>query len=313
MEIIASSIGDFFSKNELMADYDVVVCSERVFVDDYAPKREAYLKRLQAVVNEDGSYDFDSMPDGYERPDESPYQHTVFIVIKLGQGEMNFAIWNCPMSIQIVSEENCMTAARDAMVAYINVKNFRYDDGIIQSYFTPESTASQQEMYAGFRALFSVRGFVRVPEDGIVFAMATKVENEDGEMFDYPFVSVVVDHNAVPDPQPFAGTHGATMAMNRQTTQTLSLVTYLWNDGGDFGWFSKSVMKAMLNMNKTFHFAVLSNIEDEDGIYDARTNKKYLPISDFDYVLVGAHYSQDWGGIEAWTLTFTRAEANKNG
>lgn len=315
MARIASSISEYIDENGLLEGYNVDVVSERVFLDDYAPKFDDYVAKVNAPENMDGSYDLDASEDGYENPDQMPYQHTVIIIIKLGQGEINFAVWNCPITLQVISEENSFEETKQALLSFIAAKNFRYENGIVQTYFTPEIVASQQEMYAGFRASITVRGSLRVPEDGIVFATNIMIKGSDGEMHDYPFINFSFDHSATPDPQPFAGTRGATMTKNRQTTQNISIATYLWNvplpedtssdeykDAFAINEFSQNVLLAMNSMNRTFHFCAVSNISDGNG--------GFLNIIDDDFVLVNAHYAQSWGDVEAWALSFARTNVD---
>lgn len=300
LSIIADGIAQSVSQMEEYGDYNVIVCSERIFLDDYAPKVEDYIARISVDIGADGSYDLGD--EGYEDPIQMPYQHTIFFVLKLGQGEINFAVFNCPISIQIVSEENSLDAARAMMMAFIRERNFRYIDGIVQSYFTPEVSSSDQEMYAGFRGLYSVRGSVKVPDDGIMFITNVMVKmEEDLEPFELPFLTATLDHSAQPDPQAFSGNSGMTMSINRMTTQAVSITTYLWNGEDGPGRFSKAVIGAMTNMNRKFRIICVSNVEDDHG--DA------IAVCDDTFILTNAHYSQEWGDIAPWSLTFAKSKA----
>ena len=296
--IIANGLNEVLLNMVGCEDYNVVICSERIFLDDYAPSVQDYIAKINSNRESQDSYVFDSLPDGYEKPIEMPYQHTIFFILKMGKGQINFAIWNCPITIEIVSEENSFEVARAMMEQFLREKNFIYENGIIQSYFTPEVSSSNQEMYAGFRALLSVSGYVRCPEENVVFVTNIKVGIDDGEVFDYPFLTVSFDHSAQPDPQAFSGNFGATSSINRMTTQSVSITGYLWNTDDQVGEFSSNVMGAMNNMNRVFRLILVSNIEDK--------NKTKLNVCDDHFILTGAHLSQEWGDLSPWTLTFAR-------
>jgi len=160
------------------------------------------------------------------------------------------------------------------------------------------------------------RGFVRVPEPNIMFATNVLIDMGNG-WENYPFINIAFDHAAQPDPQPFPEYHGATMSLNRMTTQAVSVTSYLWKNSGSasINAFCKAVMKAMNDMNKKFKLAVLSNIEadsnDEDydeAIQEPNGEKRYYPIMASYFVLTNAHYTQDWGDLNPWVLTFSRAK-----
>lgn len=322
MQIIAKQISLSAAGSDKYYDYNIVICSERIFLDDYAPKVDDYLKSLstpQIANNVDQSnpaYNMYATDEGYMTPMEMPYQRTIFFVLKMGQGQINPAVMNSPITIQCLSEENCLDAAREILLSFIQEHNYQYDDGIIQSYFTPTVSSAEQEMYSGFRALISASGNVRVPEDGVVFIpkIQLSVEMDGGvfsDWFDYPFINITFDHSAVPDPQPFAGNKGATIALNRQTSQSISVSTYLWQlDGTDDlsqkqTRFSKQVIEAFSNMNRKFKLAILSNIKSSEE----NAVNGYLPVFSGYFVLTNASYAQDWGDLSLWNLTFTRSDS----
>lgn len=267
--IIAKQIGEV--AETAATDYDIVVCPERIFMDDYLPKEEQYLATLGELL----SLDVDS-------PQDLPYQNTIFVVIKMGSGQANMGVSNYSCTLQVLSEANDFTAARQLLDSFIAKYNFEYIDGIVQSYFTPDMGGSQESVYTGFRALMSCRGNIRVPEEGVAF-IATVLASFDGyTFFPLPFLSVMYNHSCQPDPQAFAGTNGRTMALNRQSTQTMTFDMYLWNKGTSksttmtttpsdiretqdylLDEFSKCVIKAHSDMNKKFRLIVRSSIAQE--------------------------------------------------
>lgn len=317
LSIIAKQLQETIDSMEQYSDYHAVICTERIFLDDYAPKVADYIARINAVQNGD-AYDINSMPDGYEKPIEMPYQHTIFFILNMGQGQINFAVWNCPVTMQVVSEENSLEAGRDIITEFMKRVNFRFEQGIVQSYFTPAVSNTQQEMYAGFRGLMSVRGFVRCPEDGIVFITNVKVSVKDengtaSRYFDFPFVNINYDSSSIPDPQAYSGRYGSTDAENRSTTQSVSVSTYLWNqeiedpheniadmtDAELQNLFSRQIINSWSDMSRRYKLKIVTNIE---------SGGDYMPLYEGYFIWVRTSYVQDWGDVSVWSLSFSKAK-----
>lgn len=266
--IIAKQIGEV--AKTAATDYDIIVCPERIFMDDYLPEEERYLQ----AIGELPSLDVDS-------PRDLPYKNTIFVVIKMGSGQANMGVANYSCTLQVLSEADDFTAARQLLDSFIAEYNFEYIDGIVQSYFTPDMGGSQESVYTGFRALMSCRGNVRVPEEGVAFVTDILASFDGKLFFEIPFLNVMYNHSCQPDPQAFAGTNGRTMALNRQSTQTITLEAYLWNKGAerletshkydieDFAQtfdymldkFSASVIGAHSKMNAKFKLLVRTSIK----------------------------------------------------
>jgi hypothetical protein len=271
--IIAKQIGEV--AKTAATDYDVIVCPERIFMDDYLPEEERYLQ----TMGEMPSLDVDS-------PQELPYKNTIFVVIKMGSGQANMGVANYSCTLQVLSEADDFVAARQLLDSFIAEYNFEYIDGIVQSYFTPDMGGSQESVYTGFRALMSCRGNIRVPEEGVAFITDVLVSLDGRYFFELPFLNVMYNHACQPDPQAFAGTKGRTMALNRQSTQTITFDAYLWNKGVYDGtesdikttdwWldlFSKNIIEAHSDMNKKFCLMVRTPFKDMSGLESDGLNK----------------------------------------
>ena len=314
--IISNKMQEIIS--DIPGDYKSVICPERIFNSDYAPKVEDFIKKSNSnYVGE------------YEAPLEMPYPKTLFLVFKLGQGQTNMAVTNMPISIQCLSEENDLQIAREILNRYVEEVNFKYLNGIVQTYFTPEVLSSSEEVYTGFRALYSQRGYIRVPEEGIAFVTNIYIENSNGEYFNLPFIHESDNYSAQPDAISFSGYDGRTMALNRQSTSTITINTYLWNYTQEqidsvgeeqqrlfenINSFCKKVLKANRNMNQKFKIALVTNIvlNDEDIDSDTKyiiiNSEKRLLQSESWYVLYNRSHGQDWGNLEPYSLSFTEAK-----
>lgn len=270
--IIAKQIGEV--AKTAATDYDIIVCPERIFMDDYLPEEEKYLQ----TIGEMPSLDIGS-------PQELPYKNTIFVVIKMGSGQTNMGVANYSCTLQVLSEADDFVAARQLLDSFIAEYNFEYVDGIVQSYFTPDMGGSQESVYTGFRALMSCRGNIRVPEEGVAFVTDILASFDGKVFFELPFLNVMYNHACQPDPQAFAGTMGRTMALNRQSTQTMTFDMYLWNKGAvrenssrtytyaediaqSFDYmldkFSKAVIESHSAMNKKFKLVVRTSIKSSD-------------------------------------------------
>ncbi len=262
--IISKQMGEV--AKDAATDYDVIVCPERIFMDDYLPRAEAYLQSMDEMPSMEAA-----------SPQDQPYQNTIFVVIKVGSGQANMGVANYSCTLQVLSEADDFVVARQLLDSYIAKYNFEYIDGIVQSYFTPDMGGSQESVYTGFRALLSCRGNIRVPESGAAFITDVLVSVDGNIFFELPYISAMYNHSCQPDPQAFAGTRGRTMALNRQSTQTITLDVYLWNKGAysenpkdsgtaDLGldwWldlFSMAVFDAHSNMNRKFYLSVRTPI-----------------------------------------------------
>ena len=300
---IAQQIGAVANQmqDDFVRDYELIVCPERIFMDEYAPREELWCQQNDELPMND-----------YDKPTESPFRNTVFVVIKLGSGQRNYAVANSNVTIQVLSEENDFVFARQLLDNFLAEYNFQYQDGFVQAYFTPSMNASQDEVYTGFRALLSCTGFIRVPETGFAFANSISITypTNDGEktLANIPFTNVSINYGAQPDPQVFAGTMGKTKALVRKSSTTVSFSTYLSlptesqtfdSDTAYFEEFCASLIDTMNgHMNNKFRIAVKS----ATGIV----------LTDSWFVLVNASYSQELGDIDPWNLSFTEAKRSED-
>ena len=272
---------------EFAPDKTVVVCPERIFVDDYLPKEEQYVAHNHELPSLDA-----------DDPNEPPYYDKIFIVVKLGSGQKNMALSNSVATIQVLSENNDFLAARDILDAFTSKYNFQYENGIVQAYFTPEISSSQESVYTGFRALMSVRGFVRIPTDGFAFVTKLYITVGDAEERQVlPFLNISYNYSAQPDPQAFAGYNGQALSLNRQSTEVVSFSTYLRFSDADPGMraLSEAILNARNDMNKKFKIIGASAIPS-------------INLVEGWFVLASIHYDQDLGDMAPWVLGFARAK-----
>lgn len=295
---IAIQIGNV--AKEINSDFTVVVCSERIFVDEYSKKQEEYLRRGE------------SEPYGGV-PEEDPFNKHVFVVVKIGNGQRNFAIVNSSVTISVLSEANAFDFARKLMDNFVAQVNFEFRDGIVQTYFSPSVASSQEQMYAGFRSLLVTNGNIRIPEEGLCFVQDVLIDLGDGKgFFKLPFIDIGNNYSAQVDPIAFSGFGGRTMNLNRQSTSAITISTYLWHygDGSQIDEFSMAVLKAKTNLNKKFRIVMRTNIEDDQA--EEILGERRLVECDMWATLTGFFHRQSWGDITVYSLSFTEAKQEEN-
>ena len=331
-EIISNAIADAAQEVpsdecENIDEYNIRVCTERVFIDDYEKANGGDLLR----PNQD--YDGD-MHD----PLDTPYQNTIFIILKFGQGQVNQAILNMPVRIQCVSEQNDFAVASAVLRQFCNKYNFEYTDGLVMSFYTPEVTASAQEMYEGYRSLISCSGTVKVPEDGLAFVTEIwSYDSSESKWFRIPFITMNESWSAQGDPQSYAGMNGRTMNLNRQSTSTMTFSCYMWNfndaqiaadatrTNACLTKFTKNVLSAKYSMNRRFKLYFKTNVlvSKGDAAYDSTFYEKlkdidhmdesyYLPCAEGTFTMVSSSYGQSWGDINTRSLSFTESSDEDN-
>lgn len=297
---------------QITEDYDIIICPERAFLDDYLPRVEEYYERQ----SETESLDSDS-------PADLPYQKTIFVVIKVGSGVRNMGISNSDVTIECLTEENDFEVTRAILDAFLEEYNFEFRDGMLQSYFNPEMGSSMDSVHTGFRAMYHCRGSVRIPVDGLVFVQDALVSfspsgSENAEWVQLPYLSLAYSSDATADPQAFSGQLGRTANLNKQTVQTISLTTYLFYDpsatsknGTLMNGFSLATIRSQMEMNKKFHLALRTNIADSSAT--EIKGERRLCIADDWFTLSNATYEQDLGDASPWSLVFSRALEREEG
>lgn len=334
MQIIADAIERTVTSISDLSDYNVVVEQERAFNDDYKRPDEADLLR------ENNQYE----NIDYGDPIDVPGQKKIIVVVKFGQGQINKALLDMPVSIQCLSEQNDYITAAKLLRKFCNDYNFEYYDGIVMSFFTPEIMSAAEEVYNGFRALMGCKGSVKVPEDGLVFVTevwSTAEIGNETKWFKVPFINIGDNWVAQTDPQAFSGFNGRTMNMNRQGTETFSFSCYLWNytsaqinSAGSEGEanimrclnsFSRKVLTAPYNINVRFRLYFKTNIEVSEGddgwdqnVWNTikntdlaidQTSKTYcMPSYDGYFTLANRSLGQAWGSIVPWSISFTESK-----
>lgn len=308
--IIARQMGAV--ARQVTEDYDIVICPERAFLDDYLPRVEEYYEKQTEME----SLDSDS-------PTDLPYQKTIFVVIKVGSGIRNMGISNSDVTLECLTEENDFEVTRAILDAFLEEYNFEYRDGMLQSYFNPEIGSSMDAVHTGFRAMYHCRGNIRIPVDGLVFVQDALVsfspsDSENVEWVELPYLSLAYSSDATADPQAFSGQLGRTANLNRQTIQTISMTSYLFYDPNArsrndtlMNEFSLAVIRSQMKMNRKFRLALRTNVTDPSEV-EIKGERRLCIANDW-FTLSNATYEQDLGDASPWSLVFSRALEKEEG
>jgi hypothetical protein len=302
---LESVLGNSFSQ------YHIVICPERVF-DKTVEERQ-------------------------ENPDDQKEAKTIYFVIKFGKGQQNFAVINMQVSIEVLSEQGRMDGAQQILRGYAESVNFEYSDGIIQTYFSPEVIEASSDIYDGYRSLVAMSGNIKIVNASPLTLIVTNVKfgDKDSTPSDIPFISISLNQTSTPDPQVFpelvssngeySMTGGSTKSLNKQTTRTFGLTTYLFDFGESLSTggltdsmaratvFSRKIIKHCNGsaMNEKYHFILVTNIPDRDTSGDI-INGSYLPLIDGWFVVTGIQYIQDLGNTSTISISFAEAKETEN-
>ena len=291
-QIIANQLAQVASEDSMTDNCKIVVCSERMFIDDFAPRADEYERAMR-----DGNVDIDN-------PIDMPFRNTIFFVIKVGDGTSNFAIIQNSFSIQALSEENSFDAAKRILELFVDKYNFTYtEEGMIEAFHRPSISSSGEQMYSGFRALINLSGDLKFPAKGVLFIRNIEASEDGVHYFNLPFINVTFSPSCQPDSASFAGYNGANMSLNKASTQVVSISTYLWDNGdnnSDLDAFSAHVVDAVDDMNRKFKLKL-------------NTSKSGTTICDDWFILMSATYGQSLGEVSVWNLTFARAKQFEEG
>lgn len=302
-----------------IGDYHVIICPERIFIADYLKPAEEDLLRKS-----------NNMDDDIDNPLDVPYQHTVFIVLKFMNGNTNGSVLTQPVQIMCLSEEDDYKVANSILRKYCEKYNFEYRNGMVAKFMMPSVVQSSSDVYEGFRAQLSCSGELKIVEDGLVFVTEAWWFNDQKEKWvRLPFIMMADAWTASYDPQSFAGFQGRTMNLNRQSTSTITVSTYLWDTSSDgVGEFSRNVLNSDTEMNRKYRLCFLTNImaqsvptgdnadmikqlwkdrAESEGVEYSEKDIGYLPISIKDYTIISRQYQQGWGDVSAWSLSFSES------
>ena len=199
-KIIASGIQRIIESGQVpSSDFTWIITTEQIFVNDYVPMIQS-LQEQRAGMDYNGqmpphfAYDEDDhlnviqeapesavvtnkdfvdpgKTEGPMDPNKLDIDNTVFCIIKFGRGDITpKMMYSYPVTIRVLMMDTVVEEVRDTMCAFADSVNFVYEDGVIQSYFSPEVTDTMSEVYEGFRSVMSITGYIKVPvSDDLLF------------------------------------------------------------------------------------------------------------------------------------------------
>lgn len=270
-----------------------------------------------------------------ETPSDEKKSTRIYIVVKLGNGQYNFAVSNFTCEIQAISEDGSFDITQGLLRQFIENVNFEYADGIIQTFLNPEVVQENADVYTGVRAVLSCKGNIIVPESNPSVSFITNVElswDSGNTWAELPFINFTFGWQTTPDPQAFPPKtlnepinlaegitdHGGwTSAINKQSTTTIGFTTYLFDFSSSSVTGYDTTAKAdgyKIKGYKAISYQLFSVIAGNEINKKFRIRLKSSIGSgkyflDAYFVMTGYSTNQAWGNTAPISLTFTRTGA----
>ena len=169
-----------------------------------------------------------------KRPD------TVYIVAKFGRASINYNQATLPITLQVIGVQNEVRLIQSFLSVYVTTYNLLTDDttGVTQLYMTPSTMINFNEIYNGFRTLFSVSGTFVIGDNLIRLSNLTyywpnpNYDPTDPESLEYLSEEIQVisfNDNTTNNlnPQPFYDMHGRAKSYVGFQVYSFSIVLYL--------------------------------------------------------------------------------------
>ena len=270
-------------------------------------------------------------PNEQESPKDLTKANTIYIVIKLGNGQCNMAVTNFTCELQAISEDGTFDIAQGILRQLIEDVNFEYKNGIIQAFFEPDVAQENVGVFSGVRAVLACRGNIIVPESDPALSLITNVlmSFDNGTTWaELPFIHVSYHWQTAEDPQAFPPAtlgqninlatgvvdHGGwASSKNKQSVLVLGFTTYLFDFRNEVtgydcatkaaGWKTKGWMKISHEL-----FAIQSGNDINSKI---RIRLK-TPLADNAYFvdcyfnMTLFSFDQPWGNVAPIMLSFSK-------
>jgi hypothetical protein len=215
--------------------------------------------------------------------DKSP--KTIYIVVRFSPAAINFGQATLPLELAVIGVENEIRNTQNFLNEFVSTFNLNSDNNITQLYMTPRASLNFNEVYSGFRTLFSVTGTWIIGDNTIRMSslLFYPLGGIDGEV---PEVIPVIAYNDTTEnslnPQPYPNTHGRTKSYGSFQTFAFSIVLY--PDGG----------KKMIQKLFKLKFDVTSSHQNDSFVFQLRFDNM-----DLDYENTNPHTPKDV--TEIWT------------
>ena len=157
---------------------------------------------------------------------------TVYIVVRFSAASINFGQATLPLELSVIGIQNEIKNTQNFLNEFVSKYNLKYENNITQLYMTPRASLNFNEVYNGFRTLFSITGTWVIGDNTIRMAELSYyplggVSGEEPEII--PVIAYVdITENSL-NPQPYPDTHGRTKSYG--SFQTFAFTLTLYPDG----------------------------------------------------------------------------------
>ena len=285
--------------------------------------------QLEAIMLTDTSYyskyKFEIVNEQYYVPDEEREPGRIYIVVRFLPADVDFGQDVVPITIQAVSECNCLQVTQRLLLEYAQLFNLkvRRDETnqlIYQNYTTPSVISNFETVYEGFRSILSMSGSIVLSKninritavyyDGDTLTDVTalpatqgnydlirynnkiyKWDNEGwkeygGEEID--FLNFTDHFDATPDTQPYFSNQNFTESVIKYGSYAFNISVFLTDDTLNNKVLSIKVRNKPMNVN--FYFKIS---------YD---NGLSMPLVPFKFI--NATSTQNKGELPSTVMAF---------
>lgn len=229
--------------------------------------------------------------------------NTVYIVVRYGKASINFGQATLPLELAVLGMQNEIEKTKDFLNEYVNTYNLLSQNDVTQLYMTPNVSLNFNEVYNGFRTLFSITATFIIGDNTIRLNKLEYVYIKDGKEVreDIGVISFndITENNL--NPQPYPDTYGRARSYGNFQAFAFSITTYA--DASKQ--FIQDIMRMKYDFNSnhqndTFHFEFTFdnfNLNGQGVPQPVGQNKVFKCKS--------ADFNQKIGEIPAFVMSFS--------
>lgn len=232
----------------------------------------------------------------------------LYIVVRFSPASINFGQATLPLEFVVAGVQNETRLTQAFLNAFVNAYNLKDENDVTQLYMTPRVSLNFNDVYNGFRSLFSVSGTWLIGDNTIrlsdlMFYVNGGIEGEEPEHIK------VLTYNSTGEgslnPQPYPDTKGRTKSYGSFETFAFSIVIY--PDGSKK--FVQKLFQYQFDFSKSHQnddFAFRLKFNNMDLDFENPNEHTLRDITDLkNFKCKAIDYNFKIGDIPAINATFT--------
>lgn len=199
--------------------------------------------QFKKIKDENSDYDNIKLCFANERiveDDQDSYEpNKVTIVVKFGEASIMFGQNLISFQLNVVSEENKINVCQNLLLEYAqyyNLHNSKYELGLNQivnynqTYTPPTNVSAFNEMFVGYRSLFSMTGTILFSYNINDYDLYFYVKEDDVTPVKVNCITNNLDYLISLDTQPTANSNNYTKSAPKYSTITINFTAYLTDE-----------------------------------------------------------------------------------